>query len=50
LGKATAWFGMRPPRPVLTPRTEEFGWDELRRLESARKQGEDDQEDKEKKP
>jgi hypothetical protein len=46
LGKATAWFGMRPPRPVLTPRTEEFGWDQLRRLEPLRKQAEDDKEDK----
>jgi len=33
LGRATAWFSMRPPNPVLTPRADEFTWDELERLE-----------------
>jgi hypothetical protein len=33
LGRATAWFSMRPPIPVLTPRSDEFSWDELMRLE-----------------
>ena len=33
LGRATAWFSMRPPNPVLTPRADEFSWDELERLE-----------------
>ena len=34
LGPATAWFSMRPPNPVLTPRADEFSWRELMRLES----------------
>ena len=33
LGHATAWFSMRPPNPVLTPRGGEFSWAELERLE-----------------
>jgi hypothetical protein len=33
LGRETAWFSMRPPNPVLTPRSDEFSWDELVRLE-----------------
>jgi hypothetical protein len=33
LGRETAWFSMRPPNPVLTPRADEFTWDELERLE-----------------
>jgi hypothetical protein len=32
LGKATAWFSMRPPNPVLTPRADEFSWADLSRL------------------
>lgn len=31
-GRATAWFSLRPERPVLTPYTEEFAWEGLRRL------------------
>ena len=34
LGPATAWFSMRPPNPILTPRADEFSWAELMRLES----------------
>lgn len=34
LGRATAWFSMRPPNPVLTPHSDEFSWDELLRLEA----------------
>ncbi len=33
LGKETAWFSMRPPNPVNTPRSAAFSWDELSRLE-----------------
>jgi hypothetical protein len=33
LGRATAWFSMRPPNPVLTPRGDEFSWADLQRLE-----------------
>jgi len=33
LGRATAWFSMRPPNPVLTPHSDAFSWDELSRLE-----------------
>jgi Domain of unknown function (4846) len=33
LGHETAWFSMRPPNAVLTPRSDEFSWDELSRLE-----------------
>ena len=33
LGRETAWFSMRPPNPVLTPRSDEFTWDELVQLE-----------------
>ena len=36
LGRATAWFSLRPPNPVLTPRADEFSWAELERLESKR--------------
>jgi hypothetical protein len=32
LGQATAWFSMRPPNPVLTPRGDEFSWADLSRL------------------
>ncbi|HEY1532640.1 MAG TPA: DUF4846 domain-containing protein [Polyangiaceae bacterium] len=33
LGHETAWFSMRPPNPVNTPRSAAFSWDELSRLE-----------------
>lgn len=33
LGHATAWFSMRPPAAVLTPRSGEFSWSQLVRLE-----------------
>ena len=33
LGQATAWFSMRPPNPLLTPRADEFSWADLQRLE-----------------
>ena len=33
LGPATAWFSLRPPNPVLTPRADEFSWADLMRLE-----------------
>jgi hypothetical protein len=33
LGQATAWFSMRPPNHVLTPRADEFTWADLQRLE-----------------
>ncbi len=33
LGQATAWFSMRPPNAVLTPRGDEFSWADLSRLE-----------------
>src|SRR5450432_663361 len=33
LGRETAWFSMRPPSPVLTPRSDEFSWGDLVRLE-----------------
>ncbi len=32
LGKATAWFSMRPGEPIITPHTKEFTWDGLRRM------------------
>lgn len=32
-GRATAWFSLRSGEPVVTPFTQEFSWDELRRLE-----------------
>jgi hypothetical protein len=32
-GRETAWFSLRPPSPVVTPRSEQFSWDELERLE-----------------
>jgi hypothetical protein len=32
-GRATAWFTLVADRPVVTPFTEEFTWDGLRRLE-----------------
>jgi len=35
LGHATAWFSLRPPNPVLTPRGDEFSWADLERLEPA---------------
>ena len=35
LGHATAWFSMRPPNPVLTPRADEFSWADLERLDAA---------------
>lgn len=34
LGPATAWFSLRPPNPVLTPRADEFAWTDLMRLEA----------------
>jgi len=33
LGHATAWFSMRPPNHVLTPRGDDFSWADLERLE-----------------
>lgn len=33
LGRETAWFSMRPPKPVLTPRSDEFSWAELDQLQ-----------------
>jgi hypothetical protein len=33
LGRETAWFSMRPPNPVLTPRSDESPWNALMRLE-----------------
>jgi Domain of unknown function (4846) len=33
LGRETAWFSLRPPNPVLTPRADEFSWADLERLE-----------------
>ena len=35
LGPATAWFSMRPPNPVLTPRADEFSWADLMRLQTS---------------
>jgi hypothetical protein len=32
LGKATAWFSLRSPDPIITPHTKEFTWEGLRRL------------------
>ncbi|MCC6217378.1 MAG: hypothetical protein IT376_21145 [Polyangiaceae bacterium] len=32
-GRGTAWFTLRPERPLLTPYTEEFPWSGLMRLE-----------------
>ncbi len=32
LGPATAWFSLRPESPLITPYTEEFSWEGLRRL------------------
>ena len=32
LGHETAWFSLRPPNPVLTPRADEFAWADLERL------------------
>jgi Domain of unknown function (4846) len=32
-GRETAWFSLRPPSSVVTPRSEQFSWDELERLE-----------------
>ncbi|HYO93486.1 MAG TPA: DUF4846 domain-containing protein [Polyangiaceae bacterium] len=37
-GRATAWFSLRPGLPVLTANTQEFGWEELRRLEPLSKE------------
>jgi hypothetical protein len=34
-GKATAWFSVRPPVPVLTPHSKALAWQELRRLPKA---------------
>jgi hypothetical protein len=31
-GKATAWFSIRPPVPVMTPRSKALAWSELRRM------------------
>lgn len=36
-GRATAWFSLRPGLPVLTANTQEFAWQELRRLEPLEK-------------
>lgn len=32
LGKATPWFSVRPPVPVLTPHSKALAWDDLRRM------------------
>jgi len=32
LGHETAWFSLRPPNAVLTPRGDEFSWNDLQRL------------------
>ncbi len=34
-GKATPWFSVRPPVPVLTPHSQALAWDDLRRLPPA---------------
>jgi hypothetical protein len=34
LGPATAWFSLRPPSPLLTPRADEFSWADLMRLDA----------------
>jgi uncharacterized protein DUF4846 len=34
-GKATAWFSVRPPVPVLTPHSKALKWSELRRMSVA---------------
>jgi hypothetical protein len=31
-GKATAWFSVRPPVPVMTPHSKALSWSDLRRL------------------
>jgi hypothetical protein len=31
-GRATAWFSLRPQQPIVTARSAEFNWNELRRL------------------
>jgi hypothetical protein len=33
LGRATPWFSLRPPDPILTAHTKELKWSDLRRLE-----------------
>src|SRR6478735_5214502 len=42
LGHATAWFSMRPPNPVLTPRGDEYAWSDLVRLAPIEPKKEDD--------
>ncbi len=32
-GRETAWFSLRPPNALLTPRSDQFSWAELERLE-----------------
>ncbi|HKY40863.1 MAG TPA: DUF4846 domain-containing protein [Polyangiaceae bacterium] len=34
-GKATAWFSVRPPVPVLTPHSKALAWEDLRRIAPA---------------
>ena len=34
-GKATAWFSVRPPVPVLTPHSKALAWSDLRRMTTA---------------
>jgi hypothetical protein len=34
-GKATPWFSVRPPVPVLTPHSKSLAWEDLRRLPPA---------------
>jgi hypothetical protein len=34
-GKATPWFSVRPPVPVLTPHSKALAWEDLRRLAPA---------------
>jgi hypothetical protein len=34
-GKATAWFSVRPPVPVLTPHSKALAWEDLRRMSAS---------------
>jgi hypothetical protein len=34
-GKATPWFSVRPPVPVLTPHSKALAWSDLRRMKTA---------------
>jgi len=39
-GKATPWFSVRPPVPVLTPHSKALAWSDLRRMTTAASDGE----------